>query len=120
MKQVYIIDYIRTPIAKFQGGLSEVRADDLAAIVLKEIVKRNPQIPAEEIEDVILGCANQAGEDNRNVARMASLLAETSNKNWRRNCEIDYVLLEWQRLPMRTERLQLAKAIFTLQEELNR
>ena len=76
MKQVYIIDYIRTPIAKFQGGLSEVRADDLAAIVLKEIVKRNPQIPAEEIEDVILGCANQAGEDNRNVARMASLLAE--------------------------------------------
>ena len=76
MKQVYIIDYIRTPIAKFQGGLSEVRADDLAAIVLKEIVKRNPLIPAEEIEDVILGCANQAGEDNRNVARMASLLAE--------------------------------------------
>ena len=75
MKQVYIIDYIRTPIAKFQGGLSEVRADDLAAIVLKEIVKRNPQIPAEEIEDVILGCANQAGEDNRNVARMALLLA---------------------------------------------
>jgi len=76
MKQVYIIDYIRTPIAKFQGGLSDVRADDLAAIVLKEIVKRNLQIPAEEIEDVILGCANQAGEDNRNVARMASLLAE--------------------------------------------
>lgn len=75
MKQVYIIDYIRTPIAKFQGGLSEVRADDLAAIVLKEIVQRNPQIPAEEIEDVILGCANQAGEDNRNVARMSSLLA---------------------------------------------
>ena len=67
MKQVYIIDYIRTPIAKFQGGLSEVRADDLATIVLKEIVKRNPQIPAEEIEDVILGCANQAGEDNRTL-----------------------------------------------------
>ena len=81
MKQVYIIDYIRTPIAKFQGGFtSEVRADDLAAIVLKEIVKRNPQIPAEEIEDVILGCANQAGEDNRNVARMASLLAELPKK----------------------------------------
>lgn len=75
MKQVYIIDYVRTPIAKFQGGLSEVRADDLASIVLKEIVKRNPQIPVEEIEDVILGCANQAGEDNRNVARMSSLLA---------------------------------------------
>lgn len=71
----YIIDYIRTPIAKFQGGLCEVRADDLAAIVIREIVKRNLQIPVDEIEEVILGCANQAGEDNRNVARMSSLLA---------------------------------------------
>ncbi|RQP14234.1 MAG: 3-oxoadipyl-CoA thiolase [Chryseobacterium sp.] len=75
MSNVYIIDYIRTPISKLSGGLSQVRADDLAAVVLKEIVKRNPEIPAEEIEDVIMGCANQAGEDNRNVARMALLLA---------------------------------------------
>lgn len=75
MNNVYIIDYIRTPISKLSGGLSEVRADDLAAIVIKEIVTRNPKIPVEEIEDVILGCANQAGEDNRNVARMALLLA---------------------------------------------
>lgn len=75
MNNVYIIDYIRTPISKLSGGLSEVRADDLAAIVLKEIVARNPEVPVEEIEDVILGCANQAGEDNRNVARMGLLLA---------------------------------------------
>ncbi|WP_294304674.1 3-oxoadipyl-CoA thiolase [uncultured Chryseobacterium sp.] len=75
MNNVYIIDYIRTPISKLSGGLSEVRADDLAAIVIKEIIARNPELPVEEIEDVIFGCANQAGEDNRNVARMALLLA---------------------------------------------
>ena len=75
MNNVYIIDYIRAPISKLGGGLSEVRADDLAAIVLKEIVARNPEVPVEEIEDVIFGCANQAGEDNRNVARMGLLLA---------------------------------------------
>lgn len=75
MNNVYIIDYIRTPISKLNGGLSEVRADDLAAIVIKEIVARNPEVPVEEIEDVIFGCANQAGEDNRNVARMGLLLA---------------------------------------------
>jgi len=75
MREAYIIDGIRTPIGKFTGTLSAVRTDDLAAIVIKEIVKRNPSIPAEAYDDVILGCANQAGEDNRNVARMASLLA---------------------------------------------
>ncbi len=75
MNNVYIIDYIRTPISKLSGGLSEVRADDLAAIVIKEIIARNPEVPVNEIEDVIFGCANQAGEDNRNVARMALLLA---------------------------------------------
>lgn len=75
MNNVYIIDYIRTPISKLSGGLSEVRADDLAAIVIKEIVERNPEVPVEEIEDVIFGCANQAGEDNRNVSRMGLLLA---------------------------------------------
>lgn len=75
MNNAYLIDYVRTPIGKLRGGLSQVRADDLAAIVLKEIVKRNPEIPAKEIEDVLMGCANQAGEDNRNVARMALLLA---------------------------------------------
>ncbi len=75
MNNVYIIDYVRTPISKLAGGLSQVRPDDLAAIVIKEIMARNPEVPAEEIEDVILGCANQAGEDNRNVARMAGLLA---------------------------------------------
>ncbi|WP_394992832.1 3-oxoadipyl-CoA thiolase [Emticicia sp.] len=71
----YIIDAIRTPIGTFGGSLSPVRADDLAAIPIKELIKRNPNIPLEIIEDVILGCHNQAGEDNRNVARMALLLA---------------------------------------------
>ncbi|MEX0995682.1 MAG: 3-oxoadipyl-CoA thiolase [Flavobacteriaceae bacterium] len=71
----YIIDGIRTPIGSYQGTLSPVRTDDLAALVIAEIVKRNPNIPKEAYDDVILGCANQAGEDNRNVARMASLLA---------------------------------------------
>jgi 3-oxoadipyl-CoA thiolase len=75
MKQAYIIDAIRTPVGSFGGSLSPVRADDLAALPIKELVKRNPNIPLEAIEDVILGCHNQAGEDNRNVARMALLLA---------------------------------------------
>lgn len=75
MKQAYIIDGIRTPIGNFGGTLSAVRTDDLAAIVLKELLKRNSTITPEEIGDVILGCANQAGEDNRNVARMSLLLA---------------------------------------------
>lgn len=71
----YIIDGIRTPIGKFKGTLSPVRTDDLGALVIKEIVERHPEIPKEAYEDVIMGCANQAGEDNRNVARMCALLA---------------------------------------------
>ena len=59
--EVYIIDGIRTPIGSYQGGLSSVRTDDLAAIVIAEIVRRNPNIPKEAYDDVILGCANQAG-----------------------------------------------------------
>lgn len=74
-KEAYIIDGIRTPVGNFGGTLSEVRADDLAAMVIEELVKRNPEIPKEAINDVILGCHNQAGEDNRNVARMAALLS---------------------------------------------
>ena len=70
----YIIDAIRTPIGNFCGTLKDIRTDDLAAISIKELVKRT-KIDASKIDDVILGCANQAGEDNRNVARMASLLA---------------------------------------------
>ena len=75
MKDAFIIDAIRTPIGNLGGSLSSVRADDLAAIPIRELIKRNPSIPVEVIEDVILGCHNQAGEDNRNVARMALLLA---------------------------------------------
>jgi len=75
MKEAYIIDGIRTPIGSYKGTLSAVRTDDLGALVIKEVVDRNPNIPKDAYDDVIMGCANQAGEDNRNVARMASLLA---------------------------------------------
>jgi acetyl-CoA acyltransferase len=75
MREVYICDAIRTPVGKYAGLLSAVRTDDLAAVPLKELIKRNPGIDISEIDDVFLGCANQAGEDNRNVARMALLLA---------------------------------------------
>ena len=75
MKQAYIIDGIRTPIGSFGGTLSPVRADDLAAMVIKELMNRNSSVPTDTVDDVILGCVNQAGEDNRNVARMALLLA---------------------------------------------
>ena len=73
--EAYIVDAIRTPIGKLGGSLSSVRADDLAAITMSQIFKRNPSIDSSEIDEVIFGCANQAGEDNRNVARMALLLA---------------------------------------------
>lgn len=75
MYKAYIIDAIRTPIGKYGGKLSTIRPDDLLAHVIRELVKRNPAVPTELIEDVIAGAANQAGEDNRNVARMAALLA---------------------------------------------
>ena len=75
MNQAYIIDAIRTPIGSFTGTLAPVRADDLAAHVLKALMERNASLDPAAIDDVILGCANQAGEDNRNVARMALLLA---------------------------------------------
>jgi 3-oxoadipyl-CoA thiolase len=74
-EQVYIIDGVRTPIGNFGGTLAGVRADDLAAHVLKGLMQRHPNVDPELIEDIILGCANQAGEDNRNVARMAGLLS---------------------------------------------
>ncbi len=75
MTEVYICDAVRTPVGRYGGVLSAVRTDDLAAIPLKVLMERYPQIDWNEVDDVILGCANQAGEDNRNVARMALLLA---------------------------------------------
>jgi acetyl-CoA acyltransferase len=75
MEQAYIIDGVRTPIGNFGGALSPVRTDDLAALVLRELMKKQSSVPPDRIDEVILGCANQAGEDNRNVARMALLLA---------------------------------------------
>ena len=74
-ESVYIVDGIRTPIGSFGGTLAAVRADDLAAHAIKGLIERHPNLDFSKIEDVILGCANQAGEDNRNVARMAGLLA---------------------------------------------
>src|SRR5678815_2111810 len=75
MKDVFIVDAIRTPIGKYGGTLSSVRPDDLLAHVIRSLLERNPSIDVNAIEDVIAGDANQSGEDNRNVARMASLLA---------------------------------------------
>ena len=75
MKEVFIVDAIRTPIGKYGGALSSIRPDDLLAHVIRSLIERNPSIDVNAIEDVIAGDANQSGEDNRNVARMASLLA---------------------------------------------
>ncbi|WP_343345100.1 3-oxoadipyl-CoA thiolase [Sphingomicrobium sp. XHP0239] len=74
MSEAYICDAVRTPVGKFGGALSQVRADDLAAVPLAALKERNPGVDWSRLDDVILGCANQAGEDNRNVARMAALL----------------------------------------------
>ncbi|BDG62297.1 3-oxoadipyl-CoA thiolase [Caldinitratiruptor microaerophilus] len=75
MPEAVIVDAVRTPIGRYGGALKDVRPDDLAAVVIRALLDRNPAVRPEEIEDVYLGCANQAGEDNRNVARMALLLA---------------------------------------------
>src|SRR6201993_423895 len=75
MNDVFICDAIRTPFGRYAGGLASVRADDLAAIPIRALIDRNPNVDWPAVDDVILGCANQAGEDNRNVARMALLLA---------------------------------------------
>ncbi len=74
-RDVFICDAVRTPIGRLNGGLSPVRADDLAAIPLKSLIERNPQVDWNAVDEVFMGCANQSGEDNRNVARMAALLA---------------------------------------------
>ncbi len=75
MAEAFIVDYVRTPIGRYGGALASVRADDLAAVPLRALTERHPTLDWARLDDVILGCANQAGEDNRNVARMATLLA---------------------------------------------
>ncbi|WP_394555854.1 3-oxoadipyl-CoA thiolase [Acinetobacter baumannii] len=75
MKNAYIIDAIRTPFGRYASGLAPVRADDLGAVPIKALIQRNPSVDWEQVDDVIYGCANQAGEDNRNVGRMSALLA---------------------------------------------
>src|SRR5204863_5190940 len=75
MRDVFICDAVRTPIGRYGGALARVRADDLAAAPIKALMARNPKVDWSRLDEVFLGCANQAGEDNRNVARMALLLA---------------------------------------------
>ena len=75
MLDAYICDAIRTPIGRYGGALKDVRADDLGAVPLRELMRRNPDVNWRAVDEVVFGCANQAGEDNRNVARMAALLA---------------------------------------------
>src|SRR5437762_5366162 len=90
MTEAYICDYVRTPIGRYAGALSSVRADDLAAIPIKALLDRNSGVDWAELDDVILGRANQAGEDNRNLARMAALLAglpdSSGGVTWSRLC----------------------------------
>ncbi|MEA3053120.1 MAG: acetyl-CoA acyltransferase [Sphingomonadales bacterium] len=81
MTEAFICDAARTPIGRYGGSLAQVRADDLAAIPIRALKERNPQVDWDELDDVILGCANQAGEDNRNLARMAALLAGLPDKS---------------------------------------
>jgi 3-oxoadipyl-CoA thiolase len=81
MTEAFICDAVRTPIGRYGGSLAHVRADDLAAIPIRALVERNPGVDWDELDDVILGCANQAGEDNRNLARMAGLLAGLPDKS---------------------------------------
>lgn len=75
MQTAYIIDAFRTPFGRYGGSLASVRADDLGAVVIEALINRNTQVDFRQVDDVIFGCANQAGEDNRNVARMSALLA---------------------------------------------
>ncbi|HUX85028.1 MAG TPA: hypothetical protein VMV20_07325, partial [Chitinophagaceae bacterium] len=75
MAQAFLVDAVRTPIGRYGGVLSTIRPDDLLAQVIRELIRRNPGLDPSAVEDVIAGDANQAGEDNRNVARMAALLA---------------------------------------------
>ena len=80
MESAFICDGLRTPIGRYGGTLATVRPDDLAAVPLRALLARNPSLDPSQLDDVILGCVNQAGEDNRNVARMSLLLAESRRK----------------------------------------
>src|SRR6266702_6228814 len=75
MAEAFLCDAARTPIGRYAGALAKVRTDDLAAVPIRALVRRNPKVDWAELDEVVFGCANQAGEDNRNVARMALLLA---------------------------------------------
>ena len=93
MADAYLCDATRTPFGKYGGALAPVRADDLGAVPIKALIERNPNVEWDKLDDVLYGCANQAGEDNRNVSRMSSLLAglptnvsgTTINRLWLRS-----------------------------------
>ena len=117
MEHVYICDYIRTPIGRYGGTLSGIRADDLGALPLKELQKRHPSLDWEAVTDVIYGCANQAGEDNRSVARMSLLLADlpetVSGTTINRLCGsgMDAVLAAYRRLAVGEGDLAIAGGV---------
>jgi acetyl-CoA acetyltransferase len=114
MQNVFICDYIRTPIGRCGGGLSSIRADDLAALPLRSLVERNAGVDWEGLVDVIYGCANQAGEDDRSVARMALLLAglpaTVSGTTINRLCGsgMDAVLAAYRRLALGEDEIAVA------------
>ena len=83
MNEVFICDAVRTPFGRYAGALSSIRADDLAAIPIRALIERHPNVDWWAVDDVVYGCANQAGEDNRDVARMSLLLAGSASLWWR-------------------------------------
>ena len=103
MTEAYIVDGVRTPIGSFGGSLSEVRPDNVAGLVISRLLERHPAIEPEHVSDVLFGCANQAGEDNRNVARMALLLAgipkEVPGATVNRLCGSSMEAVGWRREP---------------------
>ena len=114
MKNAYIIDAIRTPFGRYAGGLAPVRADDLGALPIQALMQRNPSVDWTQVDDVIYGCANQAGEDNRNVGRMSALLAglpvEVPATTVNRLCGSQSM-----RLPLQHVRLKRVKRIWLSQ-----
>ena len=120
MRDVFVCDAVRTPIGRFGGSLAKVRADDLAAAPIKALMARHPKLDWSAVDEVYFGCANQAGEDNRNVARMALLLAGLPEIGSRRDAEPALRLRAWMRSARRAARSAPAKSILRLPAASNR
>ncbi len=110
MKHAYIVDAIRTPFGRYAGGLAPVRADDLGAIPIAALIERNPSVNWAQVDDVIYGCANQAGEDNRNVGRM-SALRQACRSKYRQRRSTACVAHLWMQSPWQHVRSKQAKPI---------